>query len=807
MMSARKVFTRDIWAIRRSVMTALVVCGLVVIPMFFSVFNVLASWDPFSRTNELKIAVASTDEGYKSDLAAMDINIGDQVLAQLSRNHQIDWIITSEDEAIEGTKSGEYYASIVLPENFSKSLLSFYVTGTKPTELELYTNQKKNALSTVITSQGADGVINQINANFTQTVSSVGIGVVSSLDDYLNESDTQASVARIQSRVDNVSLRLHSGAQTVRSFADLLDTTRPLVNSAGDIARAAGAQFDDPNSSIGGATGDASGLETTLGGASGSVDASLNATAASFEVVGQRLDALFANADSSGASVADTFDSIAQRVQTQTDGLQQLRDTLDQSVGQQLPAPAKAELDRSLTGLDAAITRSTDLQNRLRQTSADIRDGGTSSQSSRQGVRDAIDRARNAVVNARSAYNNNLRPQLEQLGGSLNELGNNIATVRQDLDSVKTQLGDSPGSLDQTLSKAQTSARNLADKLEEQSKRFADLENELANAGKTGDFARLSKVVGSDPEALASQLATPVSVSREAIYPVASFGAGMLPLYTTLALWIGALLTAVLVRPEVTYSKRQMMDEDSEFGEDAEHEDSELESNPWDEEDNANLSHIATDGTNEHVSKNFADEDDADSTFDADDDGSDDDDSDFEEYSDADEPAFSPAQSYFGRYGIFALIGVMQAILTVVGLLAFAHAGPQHPFLLLLTCVVTALVFMLIVYTLVLSFGSAGKAISVFLLVIQISSAGGAYPLQVLPEWFQRISGWLPATHAINAMRSAMAGIYQGDLWIELGLLLLFTIPALILGLVLRRFLNSYNRRINEGMARTKIMV
>ena len=186
MMSARKVFTQDIRSIRRNVMTALVVFGLVIIPMLFSVFNVLASWDPFSRTDELKIAVASTDEGYKSDLAALDVNVGDQVLAQLSRNRQIDWVITSKDEAIEGTESGEYYASIVLPPDFSTSLLNFYVTGTEPTKLDLYTNQKKNALSTIITSQGADGVINQINANFTKTVSSVGLGVVSSLDDYLN---------------------------------------------------------------------------------------------------------------------------------------------------------------------------------------------------------------------------------------------------------------------------------------------------------------------------------------------------------------------------------------------------------------------------------------------------------------------------------------------------------------------------------------------------------------------------------------------------------------------------------------------
>ena len=780
MMSARKVFTQDIRSIRRNVMTALVVFGLVIIPMLFSVFNVLASWDPFSRTDELKIAVASTDEGYKSDLAALDVNVGDQVLAQLSRNRQIDWVITSKDEAIEGTESGEYYASIVLPPDFSTSLLNFYVTGTEPTKLDLYTNQKKNALSTIITSQGADGVINQINANFTKTVSSVGLGVVSSLDDYLNEADTQVALERIQSRVGNVSVRLHSGAQTVRSFADLLDTSRPLIQSAGGIASAAGAQFDDSNTSIGGATADASGLEATVGGASDSVEASLNATSNSYDLVGQRLDALFENVDSTGSSTADTFDSIAQRVQTQTDGLQKLRDTLDQTVVQPSPAQAQPDIERALAGLDAAIGRSQDLHDRLTQTSSDIRAGGASAQESSQGVRDAIERARNAVENARNSYNTNLRPQLQQLGGTLNQLGDDIAAVRQNLDTVKGQLGDSPGSLDQSLASAQYSARTMADKLDEQSQRFSDLEGELANAGKTGDFSRLAQITGADPEALASQLVSPVSVAREEVYPVVSFGAGMLPLYTALALWVGALLTAVFVRPAVTYTKRQIMGTDSESDAELADEDAEDEDEAEYNDENAR----AEDDLDEEAGKEEPEE----------------------EASYADELAFSPTQSYFGRFGIFALIGLVQATLTVVGLLVFTHAEPEHPFLLLLTCMVTSLVFMLIVYTLVLSFGNAGKAIAVLILIIQVSGSGGAYPLPLLPDWFQHISRWLPATHAINAMRSAMAGIYQNDIWIQLGTLLLFVIPTLFLGLVLRRGLTSYNRRVNDGIERTRIM-
>lgn len=180
MKKAMNILRSDLRGMKNNVMTAVVVFSLVVIPLLFSTFNVLASWNPFGNTDQLKIAVASADDGYESDLASLRINLGDQVLSQLSRNDQIDWVITAEDKAVEGTKAGDYYAAIVLPPSFSTDMLTFYVAGTEPSKLDLYTNEKKNALSTVITAQGADGMISQINETFTRTLSSVGWpGVVS----------------------------------------------------------------------------------------------------------------------------------------------------------------------------------------------------------------------------------------------------------------------------------------------------------------------------------------------------------------------------------------------------------------------------------------------------------------------------------------------------------------------------------------------------------------------------------------------------------------------------------------------------
>jgi len=125
---------RTIWAIyradlrraRRSVISLVVVLGLTAIPALFTWFNVAASWDPFSNTKNLTIAIANTDQGYKSDLVPLTVNIGDQVVAALRANEDFDWAIESEEGAVEKTRSGQYYAAVVIPADFSKDMMTFF---------------------------------------------------------------------------------------------------------------------------------------------------------------------------------------------------------------------------------------------------------------------------------------------------------------------------------------------------------------------------------------------------------------------------------------------------------------------------------------------------------------------------------------------------------------------------------------------------------------------------------------------------------------------------------------------------------
>jgi putative membrane protein len=78
-----------------------------------------------------------------------------------------------------------------------------------------------------------------------------------------------------------------------------------------------------------------------------------------------------------------------------------------------------------------------------------------------------------------------------------------------------------------------------------------------------------------------------------------------------------------------------------------------------------------------------------------------------------DEPELSSTQKYLGRYGIFAVTASRSRRLVILGLILFVRIEPAHPFLLLLAGWVTSLVFTLIIYTFVVAFGNAGKALAV----------------------------------------------------------------------------------------------
>ena len=120
--------------------------------------------------------------------------------------------------------------------------------------------------------------------------------------------------------------------------------------------------------------------------------------------------------------------------------------------------------------------------------------------------------------------------------------------------------------------------------------------------------------------------------------------------------------------------------------------------------------------------------------------------------------------------------------------------------------VVAGIVFSNIIYTLTITFDDVGKAIAVIMLVLQVAGAGGTFPIEVTPGFFNMINPFLPFTHGMNAMRDAVAGLYGHNYAISLLKLFVYFPIFYIFGTVFRTPLIKLNEFFAEHVENTGIM-
>ncbi|MFF3398339.1 YhgE/Pip family protein [Streptomyces sp. NPDC002659] len=134
-----------------------------------------------------------------------------------------------------------------------------------------------------------------------------------------------------------------------------------------------------------------------------------------------------------------------------------------------------------------------------------------------------------------------------------------------------------------------------------------------------------------------------------------------------------------------------------------------------------------------------------------------------------------------------AAIGLAQvaALMSVLhwGLgLRMAYAAGTIGFLALVTCCFAA-----IIQWLNARFGAAGRILVLAVLMLQLTSAGGTYPVQTSPGFFNAIHPFLPMSYVVDALRRLITGGGLGPVWQACAVLIAFTAGALALTAVSAR--------------------
>lgn len=166
-----------------------------------------------------------------------------------------------------------------------------------------------------------------------------------------------------------------------------------------------------------------------------------------------------------------------------------------------------------------------------------------------------------------------------------------------------------------------------------------------------------------------------------------------------------------------------------------------------------------------------------------------------------------PYQAYFGRYITFFLVGQVQTLITVLGDLFYIHIQCHNPFLFWLAAAASSFVFTLFIYSLTVAFGNVGEALAIVVMVIQVAGAGGTFPIQTLPEVYQMVYKYLPFPYGMDAMRETIGGIYRLDYWENIGVLGIYVVISLFIGLVVAIPFRRLMHMIEKSKENTGIMI
>lgn len=712
---AFQIFKRDILRLLKNPVALVITIGVCVIPSLYAWYNIVANWDPYGNTANIKVAVANNDQGTSNEYVG-ELNAGDETVSKLKENDQLGWVFTDADTAVEGVKSGEYYAAIIIPDDFSTNLTSMLTgTFTQP-QLEYYCNEKKNAIAPKVTDTGAQTVEEQINETFVATVS-------------------ETLVEKIQNAAGDLDAQ---GAETQGGILENVQRSNQALQDVRDAL--AGMQKTIATSKEAGAKAD-----ETLSALSGQIPSLVNAL--------DKGDALLASARTSSRNFASSLNTTLSHGLTQMGkassntnvAVGKLSGAISAAGGKVDGALADVQMVindvnriiidiREITGIDSGLVLSAleeqlaelqTLKDALQDQSTDIQNSAGAIAGAVSSLDSATQQGISAMEGVQQDMASTVLPQLSQGMDSFSEVSGDLTGVVASLEPIIAQARGVLAQLTTTLDQASSTMSQADSSLEKLQGTLSTAANDVAALRASESLDKLDEILGASSADLADFMSSPVTLTTKAVYPVSNYGSGVAPFYTNLALWVGGCVLIAIIKLEV-------------------------------------------DG--EGIG------------------------------------AFTATEGYFGRWLLLVVLGFVQAFIVCCGDLVL---GMQclRPELFVLAGIFTSFVYVNIIYALASAFKHIGKALVVILVIVQIPGSSGMYPIEMMPDFFQRLHPLLPFTYGISAMRETIGGMYGMDYAINLGVLAVFLAVALFIGVKLRTLMLNLNLLFDKELERTGVMI
>ena len=711
-----EIFQDDIREIFRKVRTWIVIIGLILLPSMYAWPNILSAWDPYGHTNNIKVAVVTEDNG--AEVEGQKVNLGENLIDGLKNNKNLDWqFVSNKQEAEEGVRIGDYYASIVIPKNFSEDLTSVSRGFPKKATIEYTVNEKINAISPKITNSGASAIANNISKSFVEIANGVifeklheaGIKFEQNLPSIEKAKEEIFKLNDNFTNYENVLSELIGKTEQGQKILNTIQQTLP------DIDRFA------TNSIM----------------LADKADITIN----NIQSFNEKLLPLISNHLKVVEDVSKEANDIAQKIQNKPDNSEEIKEKM-KLLNTRLEAGEKRlsvvknilEYFNELSGenifqeqlnkistLENDLTKVREINNKIYN---NIDNYDEIADSLKNDFADVTKRINEISTNMDNRLNDEISPlisqALDKADISINEISKIIIGAQNELPEVEAKIL----STEVKIQRAHTKLLAIQKELPEAKEKIKKLTEEIKKAEAGTNTNMLFNLLKVDYKQQAEFFANPVQLSENKLYHIKNYGSAMTPFYTVLSIWVGALLMSSLLTTKV---------EDE-------------------------------------------------------------------------EGKYKPCEKYFGRWILFLVISLFQTLVITLGDMYILGTQAVSPYRFVFYGLLISALFSSIIYTIVHLLGNVGKAICIILLVLQLGSSGGTFPIQMTSSFFQALYPKVPFTYSIGLLREAVGGVYIPAAQRDMKILLIGIVITLVSGTILVH-LKSRSKKLSTEQEKSKLFL
>ena len=711
-----EIFRNDIKEVFRKTNTWIIIVGLIFLPSMYAWPNILSSWDPYGHTNNIKVAVTSEDDGATVD--GKELNLGNSLVEGLKSNKSLDWqFVSNKQEAEDGVRIGDYYASIVVPKNFSKDMTSVSRTEPQRATIEYTVNEKINAISPKITNSGASAIANNISKSFVETANGVIFEKLHEAGIKFEENlpsieKAKQKIFKLNENFSTYEASLNELIGKVEHGYNILNTVQ---NTLPEIDRAA------TNSIM---LADKAGV--TINNIQGFND---------------RMLPIISNHLSIVEEVSKEANIIAKEIQQKPDRTEEIKarqkalDSRLQASGERLQLVKNIfEYFNNLSNerlFNNQLAKVTTLENDINK----VKEININIYSKMDHYDEIIDTLKEEFVNKsarinelstdmNTKLNDEVSPLISQVLSradvNIDKVSGIIAQAQGELPTVERKLSETEAKIINAHGKLLT----LQEYMPTAKSKIQKLTDEIKKADGEVDKNQLFNLLKVDYKQQAEFFANPVKLQENKLYHIENYGSAMTPFYTVLSIWVGSLLMSSLLTTKV--------------------------------EDEENK--------------------------------------------------YKPYQKYFGRGLLFVIISLFQTLIITLGDMYVLGTQATSPFRFVIFALLISLLFSSIIYTIVCILGNVGKAVCIVLLVLQLGSSGGTFPIQMTSKFFQTLYPKVPFTYSIGLLREAVGGAYAPAVHRDIKILFIYLIIVLVGGAVLIS-LKARSAKLSRERERSKLFL